>query len=217
MTDLYDLLGVPRDANVAEIKSAYRAQAKQCHPDTGGDPEKFHEISVAYAILSDLERRQEYDATGKVDNKSALNTMKEVLDAIVHSLDQVLAAAKGGIDEVDLIKVMTKQFHQAQHTILAELSDVETKVRDLEKLRKRIKRNDDEPNLFLKVIDQRLKDAIEKRSHLRHQKVVGERAIEEISHYESPVEMARFMQAAMFSNAPVYFYTGGSGSSGVAT
>lgn len=64
--NLYDVLGVGRDADEAELKKVYRRLALQHHPDKGGDPEKFKEIQEAHAILSDGEKRRMYDMTGQV-------------------------------------------------------------------------------------------------------------------------------------------------------
>jgi DnaJ-class molecular chaperone len=58
----YDTLGVQKDASQDEIKKAYRKLVIVHHPDKGGDPEKFKEISNAYDILSDPEKRSQYDS-----------------------------------------------------------------------------------------------------------------------------------------------------------
>src|SRR5690625_1101482 len=64
--DFYKILGVPSDADAATIKKTYRKLARKLHPDTNsGDPQaeqKFKEIGEAYAVLSDAEKRKEYDA-----------------------------------------------------------------------------------------------------------------------------------------------------------
>lgn len=49
----YELLGVKQTATEAEIKKAYRKKALKEHPDKGGDPEKFKDISKAYDTLMD--------------------------------------------------------------------------------------------------------------------------------------------------------------------
>jgi molecular chaperone DnaJ len=65
--DYYEVLGVPRTAPKDEIKDAYRKLALQYHPDRNKSPdaeEKFKEISEAYAVLSDDEKRTQYDQLG---------------------------------------------------------------------------------------------------------------------------------------------------------
>lgn len=68
LRDLYDILGVPRDATTEEIKKAYRRLAREHHPDVNSDPgaeERFKEVAAAYEILSDPEKRQRYDLYGQ--------------------------------------------------------------------------------------------------------------------------------------------------------
>jgi len=66
--DYYKILGVSKDASAGDIKKAYRKLALKYHPDqAAGDKakeEKFKEISEAYAVLSDTEKRKEYDTYG---------------------------------------------------------------------------------------------------------------------------------------------------------
>ncbi len=66
--DYYDILGVPRNASVDDIKSAFRKLARQYHPDVSKEPdaeEKFKEINEAYGVLSDPEKRARYDQYGR--------------------------------------------------------------------------------------------------------------------------------------------------------
>src|SRR5918998_1209989 len=66
--DYYEVLGVNRAADEAEIKKAFRRLARELHPDTNtADPEaeeKFKEAAEAYEVLSDADRRRQYDAYG---------------------------------------------------------------------------------------------------------------------------------------------------------
>ncbi|MBU0586503.1 molecular chaperone DnaJ [Candidatus Micrarchaeota archaeon] len=65
--DYYDILGVKKSASKAEIKKAYRELALKHHPDRNSDKEseeKFKKISEAYAVLSDDEKRKQYDTYG---------------------------------------------------------------------------------------------------------------------------------------------------------
>ena len=65
--DYYDVLGVPRDADQKVIKDAFRELALKYHPDRNSAPEaeeKFTEIAEAYAVLSDPNKRSDYDMRG---------------------------------------------------------------------------------------------------------------------------------------------------------
>lgn len=59
--DYYETLGVARTATPDEIKTAYRKLAMKHHPDRGGDPAQFQEITTAYNTLSDADKRAQYD------------------------------------------------------------------------------------------------------------------------------------------------------------
>lgn len=77
--DLYSILGVSKDVSDKDLKSAYRKLAKTWHPDKFGDKsdkekkeaeEKFKEITEAYNVLSDKDKRQQYDMFGTTDGQS---------------------------------------------------------------------------------------------------------------------------------------------------
>src|SRR2546423_7368154 len=73
MATLYDTLGVKKGASADEIKKAYRKLAAQYHPDRNpGDAaaeEKFKEVQNAYDVLSDTEKRKQYDAFGSTNGR----------------------------------------------------------------------------------------------------------------------------------------------------
>ena len=87
--ELYDLLGVGKEATAADIKKAYRRKAKSEHPDAGGSSEKFTELTLAYECLSDDDKRDRYDRTGEIGGSS--------LD---QELNQALSIATGAINAV---------------------------------------------------------------------------------------------------------------------
>jgi len=64
--DYYETLGINNNATEEEIKKAYRKLAHQYHPDRGGDEKKFKEINEAYQVLSNKEKRTQYDKYGRV-------------------------------------------------------------------------------------------------------------------------------------------------------
>jgi curved DNA-binding protein CbpA len=92
MTDLYDLLGVPRDASTAAIKRAYRQMARTHHPDVGGSAEAFARIKRAHDVLIDPKARARYDATGLLEDEVVDPARAQMLDILSYALDRALFA-----------------------------------------------------------------------------------------------------------------------------
>jgi len=64
--DYYQVLGIEKNASQDEIKKAFHRLAHKYHPDKGGDEKKFKEINEAYQVLSNAEKRKQYDQFGRV-------------------------------------------------------------------------------------------------------------------------------------------------------
>ena len=83
--DLYEILGVGRDASPEDIKRAYRTLAREQHPDVSSAPEaeeRFKEIVGAYEILSDPQKRQQYDTFGQSGGPAGapFNDIQDIFD-----------------------------------------------------------------------------------------------------------------------------------------
>ena len=72
--DYYEILGIPRTADEKEIQKAYRSLARKYHPDVckeEGAEERFKSINEAYSVLSDAQKRAQYDQFGHENYTSA--------------------------------------------------------------------------------------------------------------------------------------------------
>jgi DnaJ-class molecular chaperone len=74
---LYEKLGISKDASKDDIKKAFRKLAVTHHPDKGGNEEKFKEISHAYEVLTDDEKKRHYDLTGSEEPHQQFNPFQQ--------------------------------------------------------------------------------------------------------------------------------------------
>ena len=100
--DYYEILGVTRSADAAELKRSYRTLALRYHPDQNqndkGAEEKFKEVSEAYAVLSDTEKRLRYDRLGHMGlstNVAGLDTLGLDIDGFKDFFDSIFGDLLG--------------------------------------------------------------------------------------------------------------------------
>ncbi len=133
--DPYATLNVKRDATPEQIKRAYRKAAMKAHPDRGGDAEKFHQVQLAYEVLSDPARRERYDSTGEinpsaVDNR--LSLLLSVLSSLYTDVMQALFNTKRPPGTVDIVQ-------QMQETLRARQKEIGDRIRHIERVSEYIK------------------------------------------------------------------------------
>ena len=100
--DYYEVLGVSKDADEATLKKAYRQVAKKYHPDMNpGDAEaekKFKEASEAYAVLSDPEKRRQYDQYGHAADMADSILTVLILEIFSEISSEICSAADAEAD-----------------------------------------------------------------------------------------------------------------------
>ena len=143
MEDLYQVLGVPRDADPAAIKAAFRRQAKDAHPDLGGDPELFRRLKLAHDVLADAETRTHYDETGELPEDEAFRAAEDgrfrklIGDLLVTMIAQGSSPAFSDV-LLDLDQSLGRQIEAADHKLvsmghlLARLGEVRARLHAVE-------------------------------------------------------------------------------------
>ena len=136
--DYYDVLGVPSNAQDAEIKKAFRKLARELHPDVNAhDPqaeEKFKEAAEAYEVLSDAERRRLYDAYGHEGLRSGgyspnfegFGSFSDIFSAFFGAggFDAAFGTGRhgGGIQGGDVVVAASIELSEAAHGAAVEVS-----------------------------------------------------------------------------------------------
>jgi curved DNA-binding protein CbpA len=114
--DLYEALGVARDATAAEIHKAYRRASKKAHPDMpGGSEEKFALVKLAVDVLTDDKRRAHYDRTGEAQATAPDNAEANAMNIAFGAVGAVCASidARGAdYDEFDVLGDAKKRLGQ---------------------------------------------------------------------------------------------------------
>lgn len=124
--DLYDIIGVSRNASLEEIKVAYRKLAFKYHPDLNPNgEEKFKQINVAYEILKDPEKRQKYDFMQKygMTDQDIFNKYYGDPDVIMAmELEELLNLFFGQLDQ--LYRTFITNIRKRARTFLKGLSNL---------------------------------------------------------------------------------------------
>ncbi len=147
MTTLYELLGVDRKASTADIRKAFRKLCKTAHPDQGGDSKKFMELTEAYEILMDPQRRARYDATGSTRPSPVTpQRIKEVIEqAIRQAIDSV--DGSGMTDDPTMVNVRDKilrGMEAARRTVRDSKYKIQRKIERAQRMLERFKPNKDD-------------------------------------------------------------------------
>lgn len=142
MTDLYEELGVPRDASVKDIRAAYKRKASKVHPDRNHDnPEatnEFQRLNNAYSILSKPDKREHYDRTGE-EPRQVPTDEEQACHAIVEILGKVIAS--GDYKPNDYFKEARKAVQNALRGATQEAAQLTDQIRRFRYLIKSSKSN----------------------------------------------------------------------------
>lgn len=162
----YDALNIKKNATDDDIKNAYRQKAKEHHPDAGGDPEKFHEITIAYGLLSDDKQKRFYDRNGfaRNDNNNEIeHRAQEIINNIFHQGLEKLDADT--IIYVDIVAGITDILNRNLETIREHKNELKKQHKKLKQFikifnkRLKHKKKTTQQNFFLIILNHKLESA----------------------------------------------------------
>lgn len=176
----YDTLGVPTDADEATIKRAYRKRSSESHPDReGGSCEAQQAVNVAYAVLSDPERRKRYDA-GEPEQASGPSAAEQVV--IQHFI-----AALQESDDTNLVGSARARITRLIQSLDSAVNDARRERNKLEKKAKRLIFKGQGQSLLHMVIESRCAEITRMLELASRDRPNLEQALEILDQYEDPM------------------------------
>ncbi len=145
----YETLGVPPDADTAAIKAAYRTAAKTAHPDAGGSAEAFGALTHAYELLSDWERRANFDATGDDGGTRPDNTQAALLQSLAAAILNAISVAVqmgGNPFERDIVGIAKAEVRKRKAKAKKDQADFEKDAATTERAASKFIRIKDAPD-----------------------------------------------------------------------
>lgn len=185
--NLYEELGVGKDAGKDQIKRAYKRKSKKHHPDVGGDPEQFKQLVVAYKILSDDEKRARYDRGESTEDitKAAMTEEQEVRGILLRLFGEVIPKVNPDYD--DVLHHMKTSLKFGISTLDSQISEQAKLLQKFESALKRLKTKKEEC-LFAMSAQASIAGVQRTKSELERQKNLGELAVKFLEDYGYEVD-----------------------------
>ena len=177
---LYDTLGVPTDASAEEIKAARRRRASEAHPDKGGSDEEMQRVNHAYEVLSDPDRRAQYDRDG---TERALPPIEEEARNVLRAL-----VARAIDNDANIVKLVKDQVRQAQNNVASILAGEQRTIARFEKRRARVRTKPGVENLAHQMIDAKIRSARQRIAETERLRQVNAHLSALIEAYEDDTE-----------------------------
>lgn len=189
MKNPYETLGVNPDDDDKTIKDAYRKKAKSNHPDAGGDEETFKEISHAYTLLSNPEKRAYYDQHGE-EQQSTDSPEAKAAQVLSQIVDDILTHYEPeNIIHKDILGKMKKAVRENLDKLYKERTRQQKSLDKMTKMKSVFeKRLTHEPkkfqtNLFLHNINGHIKTSEWNLNELKNQETILNMVIDMIDEF----------------------------------
>lgn len=192
--ELYDTLGVDKNASQDEIKKAYRKKAAETHPDKAdGDESAFIAVKSAYDVLSNPDAKKHYDATGEAPTPD--NDMSNAVSIVAEVIRGTIVDYSFDVESMDLIAVALKAIKGIEQKKVGDIeyqkNKIERNLKKLEKARKRLSKKTSQNFLFIAIEGEikAMNDAIDSMNRsIEHDRRVFSMARDIVEAYEYEFE-----------------------------
>lgn len=191
-TYLYDLLDISPEATLEEIKTAFRAKSKECHPDIpankGVDPSEFENITIAHNILQDQKLRDDYDKYGLFDGQTegdansyvAINRlMKFIGDVIFKNVED-----PSELLTVNIVEVAQNMANGAYSSCQGNVRRIESAIENINLMKERYTYKGSEVDVFALAVKTQIENLGKEVREQKAEMKVAKMAVEMLQHYE---------------------------------
>lgn len=137
--DLYKRLKITKDASWEEIKKAYRKMIMEHHPDHGGNAQAFTDLCIAHTVLSDPEKRRQYDKTGTYDQTKGNIETKAMVEVLNLFNSIIESNSLDMLDNINIITFMKEKINERLKAITARVKQTNNDKAKIKAIKKRIK------------------------------------------------------------------------------
>lgn len=151
MKTLYEELGIKKEASAAEVKRAYKHKAQQVHPDKeGGSAEAFNKVKQAYDILSNEEKRIQYDEHGTIDH-----TTTTIRDDAIAEIANLFMQVINNVDFKynNLIEKLKSISNEQISTVAKHKESIAAIIERNRAIAERMNVKEGQENLFTRMLD----------------------------------------------------------------
>ncbi len=181
MRNLYEVLGVPKDSSIDDIRKAYKKLCMTLHPDrAGGSEECFKEVNEAYEVLSDTDRRSNYDLFGTT---KASNIEEKVRTVVLQLIINAVESEDGNIIESARSKILEANTNNA-----ASRKQLDLRIAKVEKRIKLIKRKDGDDTFLLRALENHLQTILDLIPKLDEVDELNSKILSTLDEYEDIIE-----------------------------
>jgi curved DNA-binding protein CbpA len=177
---LYEELELTPECSFDDIKHQYRTLARIHHPDLGGDEEKFKRIKFAYEVLSDPERRKQYDDDKTTFSKPSIKT--EAINGLANIFFSIIP--NFNCQAGNLIESMRNEVTNLKSRAVADEILNETYINNVEIVKSKLTAKDpDKENILMGFIDKQLETRYNDRETFKHRQKLSDEMLSILDNY----------------------------------